>query len=237
MKLVLKKKPKNSTIIEGFPGFGLVGTITTEYLINVLKAELIGYVQAEEAPPLVAIHEGNLVQPIGIYYAAKQNLIIMHIMTNIKGIEWDMGQKLIEAYKTLGAKELISIEGVGTPTVSEEINAYHYANQKKNADKFAKLGFTKLKEGIILGVSATLLLQTEAKIALSCIFVETHSNLPDSKAAAKSIEVLDKYLGLKIDYQPLLEQAKQFEEKIKGLMEKSAVAQDDSDKKNLSYLG
>ena len=37
MRIILKKKPKNPVLIEGFPGFGLVGTITTEYLINELK--------------------------------------------------------------------------------------------------------------------------------------------------------------------------------------------------------
>ena len=237
MKIVLKKKPKNPIIIEGFPGFGLVGTITTEFLINNLNAELIGYIQAEEAPPLVAIHDGKIVQPIGIYHAANQNLVILHIMTNIKGIEWEVADQLLKFSKDNGVKEIISIEGVGTPVVSEETNAYYHANLKTARDKFNKLKFSPLTEGIILGVTATLLLQSDNKTPLSCIFVETHSNLPDSKAAAKAIEVLDKYLGLKIDYKPLLEQAEKFEEKIKGLMEQGMVAQEEKQKKNLSYLG
>ena len=41
MELILKKTPKNATIIEGFPGFGLVGTITTEFLLNNLETEEI----------------------------------------------------------------------------------------------------------------------------------------------------------------------------------------------------
>ena len=42
MKIVLTEKPKNAILIEGFPGFGLVGTITTEFLIDHLKAKKIG---------------------------------------------------------------------------------------------------------------------------------------------------------------------------------------------------
>ena len=34
MKIELSTKPKSPTIIGGFPGFGLVGMIATEYLIN-----------------------------------------------------------------------------------------------------------------------------------------------------------------------------------------------------------
>ena len=42
MKFELKKKPKNPTIIEGFPGFGLVGTIASEFLMSHLDCEQIG---------------------------------------------------------------------------------------------------------------------------------------------------------------------------------------------------
>ena len=75
------------------------------------------------------------------------------------------------------------------------------------------------------------------KAPLSCIFAEAHTQLPDSKAAAKIIEVLDKYLGLKVDYKPLLKQAEQFEEKLKGMLSKGKEAMDMQDKKQMSYVG
>jgi len=61
--------------------------------------------------------------------------------------------------------------------------------------------------------------------------------LPDSKAAAKIIEALDKYIKMDIDYNPLLEQAQKFEEKLKTILQKSQEAQEISDKKKLSYFG
>ncbi|MBU1854202.1 MAG: PAC2 family protein, partial [Nanoarchaeota archaeon] len=70
-----------------------------------------------------------------------------------------------------------------------------------------------------------------------CIFAETHSALPDSKAAAKVIEVLDKYLGLKVDYKPLLKQAEEFENKLKNMIQQTSKTTEESDKKYMSYLG
>lgn len=87
-----------------------------------------------------------------------------------------------------------------------------------------------------MGVSSALLLNHD-EFPFSCIFAEASSNMPDSKAAAKIIETLDKYLGLKVDYKPLLEQAKKFEEKLKGILSKSQEAQQLQEKKKLSYVG
>ena len=56
MKIVLKKRPNRPTIIEGFPGFGLVGTIAVEYLLDHLDVEPIGRIEIEESPPMVANH-------------------------------------------------------------------------------------------------------------------------------------------------------------------------------------
>ena len=54
---------------------------------------------------------------------------------------------------------------------------------------FEKIGIPKLNEGIIMGVTGAVLLRVE-KTPISCLFAETHSNLPDSKAAAKIVEAL-----------------------------------------------
>ena len=72
---------------------------------------------------------------------------------------------------------------------------------------------------------------------VTALFVEAQTQMPDSKAAAELIKALDKYLGLGIDYKPLLEQADTFERKLKGLMAKSKAAEELAQKKELSYVG
>jgi len=232
MELILEKKPKNVKIIEGFPGFGLVSTIATEYLIGHLDADQIGKITIEELPPIVAVHSAEVIDPVGIFYSKKYNLVILHALTSVNGYEWQIAKKVEELAKQLGAKEVICIEGVGS--TSETSEAFylsdHFASQIKK-----KTGLRELKEGIIMGVTGALMLNKT--LPLSCIFSEAHSSLPDSRAAAKIIEVLDKYLGLKVETGPLIKKAEEFENKIKQLVEQTKDATATKQKKELSYLG
>lgn len=236
MEIKLWKKPKNCIIVEGFPGFGLVGTIASEFLIEHLKTEQIGKILFNDMPAMVAIHENKLVEPLGIFYNEKYNIIILHAITAATRYEWDMSNTVSILASDLKAKEIISLEGVGSGEDSQGSRVFYYTDNEKNAKLFEKAGIEALKEGIIIGVTAAILLRIE-KIPVSCLFAETHSNLPDSKAAAKIVEALDKYLGMELDYKPLLEQAEKFEEKLKTILQKSQEAQEISDKKKLSYFG
>lgn len=236
MEVKLYKKPKNPTIIEGFPGFGLVGTIASEFLIDHLKTELIGKIMFNEMPAMVAIHDNKVVEPLGIFYNKKYNIVLLHAITPSTGFEWNVAEIIGNLAKTLNAKEVISLEGVGSGDGDPGERVFYYSNNDKSKSRFGKIGIDPLKEGIIIGVTGAVLLRVE-NAPVSCVFAETHSKLPDSRAAAKVIEVLDKYLGLDVDYKPLLEQAQKFEDKLKNIMQKSQETQELSEKKKLSYLG
>lgn len=236
MEVKLWKKPKNCIIIEGFPGFGLVGTIASEFLIDHLQTEQIGKIIFNDMPAMVAIHENKLVEPLGIFHNPKYNLVIIHAITAATNYEWEMSTTIGKIAEDLKVKEIVSLEGVGSREDGEGNRVFYYANNEKNAKIFDNIGIPKLNEGIIIGVTGAILLRVE-KTPISCLFAETHSNLPDSKAAAKIVEALDKYLGMDLDYKPLLEQAQKFEEKLKMILKKSQEAQEISDKKKLSYFG
>ncbi len=236
MQIKLSKKPKNCKLIEGFPGFGLVGTIASEFLLEHLKFEQIGKIIFEEMPATVAIHEAKVVEPLGVFYNKKYNLVLLHAITASSGQEWRLSDMVINLAKQLNVKEIISLEGVGSSEESTTSRVFYYSNNEKNKSKFNKLKVEPLKEGIIIGVTGGVILRAE-KTPVSCVFAETHTNLPDSKAAAKVIEVLDKYLGLKVDYKPLLVQAEKFEDKLRGILTESQKAQQISEKKKLSYVG
>lgn len=236
MEIKLWSKPKNCILIEGFPGFGLVGTIATEFLIDHLKTELIGKITMEETPAIVAIHENKVVEPLGIFYNKKYNIVVLHAITASAGLEWKLANALLEVGKLLNVREIVSLEGVGGAEIVEEPRTFYFSNNASAIKKFRELGIGPLSEGMIVGVTGALLLKAE-NFPITCIFADTHTNLPDSKAAAKMIEVLDKYLGLDVDYKPLLSQAEKFESKLQGLLEKSKEASEISEKKKLSYVG
>ena len=179
MKVILKKKPKNPVIIDGFPGFGLVGTIATEFLLDHLKTEKIGKIWIEELPAMVAIHEGEVVEPIGIFYSEKYNLIIIHAISITAGVEWKLTDAIVDIARQLDAKEIISLEGIGSTAPNEETKAFHYTSDEKKNEKLKNAGSEALKEGIIMGTTGLLMLKAQKEIPISCIFAETHSELPD----------------------------------------------------------
>ncbi len=244
MDIQLTKEISNATVISGFPGFGLVATIATEFLLEHLGGEVIGKYWFEDLPASIAIHDGKVINPITIFYNEKYNLVIVHSISGTQGVEWKAAELVDSLTKKVKAKELISLEGVGigkgenqeeSKESEEEPQVYHYTTKEDTKKQLEEKGVQSLKEGIIMGVTASLLLKSD--IEKTGFFVETHSELPDSKAAAKLIEVLDKYIGMEVDYQPLLDTAVKFEEKLKGILENSQKAKDTKSKKDLSYLG
>ncbi len=235
MEIKLSKKPSKPKIVQGFPGFGLIGTIATEFLIEHLKAEKIGNFYYDELPATVSIHKEKLVDPMGIFYDKEYNLLILHTILNSTGLEWKLCDNILKMVKEVDASEIISLEGVSSPQVSESVKVFFYTASTKTKEKLVKIGLEPLKESIIVGVSGALMLRSN--VSLTCFFAETKSEMPDSKAASNIIKALDSYLGLKVDYQPLLRQAEEFEQKFKNILKQSSTASKERDMKQMSYFG
>ncbi len=235
MKLVLNKKPKNVTIIEGFPGFGLIGTIATEFLMEHLKTEKIGIIEMDEIPAMIAIHQNKVIEPISVHYNKEYNLVLIHAINIGKDLAWKLAEIIVEMAKTLSAKEIISLEGVGSPN-PDSGRVFYYATQDSLVSKKLNNTAKPLMEGIIVGVTGALLARNVG-VPITALFAEAKSNMPDSKAAAEIIKVLDIYAGLEVDPKPLLKQAEMFEKKLQGILQKGKEAEEIQDDKKLSYVG
>lgn len=235
MKLILTKKPKNVTIIEGFPGFGLIGTIATEFLMEHLQTEKIGIIEMEEVPAMIAIHQNKVIEPISLHYNKKHNLVLVHAINVNKDLAWKMADLIMDLAKQLNAKEIISLEGVGSPN-PETGRIFYYSTSGKDTSKKLSSIASPLMEGIIVGVTGALLAK-HVNIPILALFAEAQSQLPDSKAAAEIIKALDAYAGLEVDPKPLQKQAQEFEEKLKEIMQKGKQAEDLQEEKKLSYVG
>lgn len=230
MKFILTKKPKGATIIQGFPGLGLVSTIAIKFLIDHLDVEEIGHIESEHIVPLTALHKGRIVNPITLFYNKKFNLIMVQSLTEVTGHEWALATTMMDVAKTIGAKEIIILDSM--PSHEESSDVYYFSNKNK-------LKLKDLKEGIVMGTTAALLLEAK-EFPVICLFAETHSQLPDSESAAKIVDALNAYMGLKVDYKPLLEAAKKFEASLRQYMDKAKqVSQNKNDKtiKELGYIG
>ena len=234
MKLVLNKKPKNVTIIEGFPGFGLIGTIGIEYLLDHLETEKIGFVEVDEVPAMTAIHGGEVIEPISIHYNKKNNLVLVHAINVSNNLGWKLAEMIEELAKLVTAKEIISLEGVGSPG-GEKSRVFYHSTKGKDIKSLTNIA-NPLQEGIIVGATGALLAKNP-KVPILALFAEARGNMPDSKAAAHIIQALDAYTGLKVDPKPLLKQAAMFEEKLRGIVKKGHAAEKIQEDKHLSYVG
>jgi uncharacterized protein len=239
MRLNLKKRPANTKIIVGFPGFGLVGTIATKFLLEHLDTERIGSIESDKLLPLAAIHKSQLIGPIDIFFNKKHNLVIVQTLSEINGSEWPLSEILQDLTKEVKAKEVIILEGVPTTKKKKNYELYFYSKSKE----YEKIGLKPIQEAVMMGATATLLLRCK-NTPVSVLLSESHSNMPDSEAAARIIKALDSYLGMDIDYKPLLKAAKKFESMLRTLTEKVKKQQQGqqppeykTEKADLDYLG
>ena len=234
MKIELKEKPKKGAIIiEGFSGFGLVSTIATEYLIDHLGARLIGKIESEKVQPIVAIHKGQIIEPLGIFYDSKNNIVIIRAISNINGLEWELTQSIVALAEEIKAKEIISTEGISSDNKPPEPEAFYFTKDDNRRKIFERMNVREMSEGIIMGVTASLLTKMPET---TFIFSEANSSMPDSRAAAKIIEIIDSYLGLKVDYKPLLKKAEIFEKQIKEVLFRSKNVTNIKEKRE-TYFG
>jgi uncharacterized protein len=227
MRILLDKTPKAPTVIVGFPGVGLVGPIVTEFLLDHMKMEQIGRFEYDELPAMVPIHKGKIAHPMSVHYSEKYNTIIVYTILSLKAHEWDVAEAVAKLVKDVQAKEVLCIDGATAPGEDDKIFAF-------GNPQLGQLGATMMEESVLVGVSAALLLTHGG---ISCVFASTQAEMPDSKAAANVVKFLDKYLGLEVDYQPLLEQATQFEEKLKNVATQAQAAMSVKEKRSLDYLG
>ena len=65
------------TLIEAFPGVGLVGPMAGSYLIEKLKMEQIGQIDSDLFPPIASIHNGMPLFPARIYKHEKFKLVLV----------------------------------------------------------------------------------------------------------------------------------------------------------------
>ncbi|MEI8331579.1 MAG: PAC2 family protein, partial [Methanomicrobiales archaeon] len=68
INVISKPLPMDSTsVLIGFPGSGLVGTIALQYMVDQLGFEQIGTMTSKFFPPLAMMNKGVINDPVRIY--------------------------------------------------------------------------------------------------------------------------------------------------------------------------
>lgn len=208
------------TIVEAFPGIGLVGPMAGSYMIEKLNMEYIGRIESEFFPPISTIHKSTPMFPARIYKSDKYKLLLfISEFTIPPNLVHQLSDELLAFARKYSIKEIISVGGMPSPKPSSTIYVTSY--DKDILKKAIKSGIKPIIEGVVAGVSADILIKSyQYKIPALNVLVEVDPNLMDPIYAEIAINGLNKILDIDIDLTELDKEAKEVETKIKEMVKK-----------------
>ena len=249
VKVVQAKKKLNSPIfIAGFPGGGLVGSISTSYIINKLHMNQIACVESEFIVPGVIYAEGKLRHPFRLYSNEIGDICVLvcEAPVMIQGMysvldtvmKWALNNKVKEVMVLdLGIEGLpdskrtpIILSSDGTEADAANLIHDDDIDVKNKEEKVVDNGgsvypTTAFIGGLSGGILASCL---SNGIASKAILIYAARGIPDPDGAAILIESLGKIANnesLKIDTQELREQGASLKTRMEKIIQSYAEQQ------------
>ena len=254
-KVVQGKKKLNSPIlIAGFPGPGLVGSISTSYIINKLHMNQIACVESEFIVPGVIYTEGKLRHPFRLYSNKEGDICVLvcEAPIMVEGmysvldtfVKWALNNKVNEVMVLDG----IAVEGLpdskrmpiilssdgreadAANLIDDDNNNSDVTNkeeeeEKKDDKSHSIYPSTAFIGGIAGGILSSCL---SNGIASKALLISAARRIPDPEGAAIIIESLSKITNnesLKIDTQQLREQGASLKMRMEKIIQSFAEQQ------------
>jgi uncharacterized protein len=248
-KVVQGKKKLNSPIlIAGFPGAGLVGSISTSYIINKLHMNQIACVESEFIVPGVIYTEGKLRHPFRLYSNKEGDICVLvcEAPIMVEGmysvldtfVKWALNNKVNEVMVLDG----IAVEGLPDskrmPIIlssdgreadaanlidDDNNNNSDVTNKEEEEKKDDKSHSIYPSTAFIGGIAGGILSSCLSNgIASKALLISAARRIPDPEGAAIIIESLSKITNnesLKIDTQQLREQGASLKMRMKKIMQ------------------
>ncbi len=218
------KKLKKPTIIIGFPGTGLVGSVAAAHLIDGPDFKFGGYITSTEFAPLAAIHDYKPLPAARIHFSEKLNLVvIISEMTIPVAAATELADDIFVFANSLKANSVISLGGIalkegGTDVyvVSSDLPVIKEVTGKKIAKP--------IKEGATTGVTGVLLTKgTLTKYPVTALLAEASEDFLDPKAASNVLKALSKMTGVKVDTSRLDQEARELNKGLSKSIMKSKI--------------
>lgn len=201
----MKKIKKNqlaespSVLLLGIPGPGLIGTITTTYIIHALKMDLVGEI-ANSPTTIVFVDNGQIMGPVRIY--KKDNLFA--ILSDIP-IDYDNAvdftESVIEFSKKNNVDLIVFMSGIHVPERNiSNLKTYGLVTHEKLEKILYDNEIPKFLSGVISGPDATILAQLKNSPMPTIAFnTECNYFFPDPDAAMQTIKIIAQITKKNID--------------------------------------
>ncbi len=228
---------RGATVIDGFPSVGLVSSIVANYLINTLDLTQIGIMDSVYFPTVSLVREGIPQNPVRIYAGEKmgddrtapdQLVVFISEFQPPPNLVKPIASTILDWAQEQRCKMLVSPEGlvIDRDSVSEgevkpegEAAVYGVGSTEWMRNAVLESGLQEFTEGVITGVAGVLLNEGKRRdFNVATILAEAHPDYPDARAAAKVIEMIDKFLlHIELDVKPLYEEAGRIESQLKQI--------------------
>ncbi|MDI6859370.1 MAG: PAC2 family protein [Methanocellales archaeon] len=220
---------RGATVIDGFPTIGLVSTITANYLIGALRLDQISALDSPDFPPVSMIYASKPKFPARIYADEKVKVVVfLSEFTPSPSLARPIANTILSWARENECSRIISPQGFPVAEYEgEKLEVYGVGSNDHARDEMKKMHIKQLETGIITGVSSILLNEgRRIDFDVICLLAEVRPKIPDARAAAKVIEVIDRLLPtIRIDVKPLYEEAERIEEYIKTLRAQARPAE------------
>ena len=228
---------EDALVVCCFPSVSMVSSIVAHYLIERLDLTFCGGVRHPRLPAVCLVQDGAPMPPIRFYAGQPvctlescDKLIVIVSEVQIHGmLALPLTEALLEWSKesNTGAGILVDSFSHGVENMHELVDdddtdetVLGIGSTEENRGQLDKMGIPLLKHGVIGGMTGVLLGEGRRRgLNMMAIMAEAAAEYPDARAAARVIHHLDMLLpAIKLDTEPLIEEAERIEEQIKSMM-------------------
>lgn len=230
-------------VLVGFPSQGLVGAIVASYLVPKLDMELVATMDSPHFPPVSSVRDGQALSPVQIFASTTRcgldgncdQLVVVRSDAAPPPEHVDeISSELLAYSEEIGAESIVTLEGAPTSDGLDDV--FTVPNLHAEIDPDA-IGAKPFPDGSISGFSASLLVEgNNHNEPVICLFTGVQEEIPDAEAAARLVDVADGLVpGIKMDPEPLMERAKNYEEELKAALKEQERAAGTEGDRSIMY--
>jgi uncharacterized protein len=220
VNMLSKPELKNSVLVEGLPGIGLVGKLAGDHLKDELKAVKFAEIISPFLPPQVNIQDDGTIKLVNMelyYWRGEKDLIFL--IGDFQGItpdsQYQLAEKVLDTVAPYDVRRIYTLGGLGTGAITNHPRVFGAATTRDLVSEIEKYGVIFKGGGAIFGASGLLLgLSIPRNIEAVCLMGETHGQIIDAKSAEAVLSVLTKILGIQVSMAEIEKKAKQTEEQL-----------------------
>ncbi len=224
-------KIKRPVVIAGFIGFGNVGKITVEYLIDTLEPKRILELYSDVMPHMVYAEDSIVDMPkIEFFHLKKgrRNFIILtsDFQPSEESKSYRFSEIIFEELLKTNPREIITTGGYAIDVEKDKPTVYAVGTDEKILKKFEKFGVKRSPSVRVFGAAGLLIGFSGIKgIPAVALLAET-LNVPyylGLKGVKEIINVLNKVYGFKISLEKLEKEIEEYQELIKQQKEEEEI--------------